>query len=148
MRRLSMLFFLIVLCATVTGGGLLRGQEARRATADQQSFEITVDGIGVNAEEVEFDRDAGVLEAKGSVSLSVPVDRSVLLTRPVRAQDRRLFPSGTGTIRADRVKIRTGTQTIEARGNVVVTVPGAESMVLEAREMTIRYRRVGGVAER
>jgi len=107
----------------------------------EEGVDITVDGIGVTADEVHFNSSTGVLEAVGNVNLTVPAPVSGASTTswadlPTYMHGR----SASGTIRADRAVIDREDRVIEAQGNVQVTIREADSLTFEASEMTIRYR--------
>lgn len=97
---------------------------------------LRVDGIGVDADEIRFDRNAGLVEAQGSVTLTVPSARA-----GYRAwQTETVFQRGAArTIQADRVTINRDEGVIEASGNVRVVESGNDGLTLEAPSMTVRY---------
>jgi lipopolysaccharide assembly outer membrane protein LptD (OstA) len=103
----------------------------------QPEVDITIDGIGVAADEIHFDTNAGVLEAVGNVRLTPGTSadlRRAGLFRPLGVAS-----FGGSTINADRATVDRNMRTIHAVGNVRLIMSGDGSIVLEAPEATIRY---------
>lgn len=102
---------------------------------------LRVDGIGVDADEIRFDRNAGLVEAQGNVTLTVPLGRTGARVWAVAGNEGVYGFGAARTIEADRVTINRDEGVIQAAGNVRVIESGDGGLTLEAPEMTVRYPR-------
>lgn len=143
------------LVVAVSGAGILHGQEHvpeppvftpeapspfQVTPEPAQAAVITVDGIGVDADEIRFDRRAGVLEAKGSVTLTVPVLFYGRASSGIAVYRYSPGQKVTRTIRAEDATINQKQRVIEAVGNVRVSLSDDDANILEAPEITLRYQ--------
>jgi hypothetical protein len=129
MRAALVPLLLLALLAIALYFGVERGNERT----------LTVQGVGIAADSLDWRPDGTELEARGHVTLSVPNLSRVTVSDADGQRSWAFGAASTGTLQADRATIDLAAGLIEAEGGIF-TSSDTDPLIVEEPAMTIRFR--------